>query len=344
MGDLLTWLELADVCLVDPVSKREGVGSLTVENGIIASLEWAGGDVSGKDVLSVVVAPGFVELAVGTGTGADVAGAAGHGGFVAMLVTTPALRDMDHAEVNAGVPATILGLRGSDAANEVAAVRAALDGAIRAIHIGGISTAAVLEPIRDARARGVRVTCDVAAHHLALHDGWLGGDRRFAWDAVDAPWIGGPVDAIPYDSALRVEPPLRSPADAVALLAALGDGTIDAIAPDHRVITSVAKDVPFGEAMAGIAGIETTLGLVLEMVDAGRISLPRAMATLTWGRPSLRVGTQANLVVFDRAERWEVSASSLVTQSRSPLDGRSLPGRVLLTVADGHVAWVAASD
>ena len=211
-----------------------------------------------------------------------------------------------------------------------------------------------LEPVRTARAEGLRVTCDVAAHHLALHDGWPGGDRRWSWDAAADPWAGPrPGDPAPYHPGTRTEPPLRGPEDAIALIAALEDGTIDAIASDHAPARAVDVQRPFGEAAAGMSSFETTLGLVLEAVDSGRLSLVRAMRALSLGpwraldgarldlpEPSLRVGAEANLVVFDRADRWLVDERSLRSRGRNtPFIGRSLPGRVLLTIARGRLAW-----
>jgi dihydroorotase len=222
------------------------------------------------------------------------------------------------------------------------------------LHIAHLSTAGSLEPVRSAREEGLRVTCDVAAHHLALHDGWPGGDRRWSWDAAASPWSGpGDGDAPPYHPGTRVDPPLRGPEDAIALLAALEDGTIDAIASDHAPARAVDVQRPFGEATAGMSSIETTLGLVLEAVGSGRLGLVRAMRALSLGpwraldgarfdlpEPSLRVGSEANLVVFDRADRWVVGDDTLRSRGRNtPLTGRSLPGRVLLTIARGRLAW-----
>ncbi|HEX7471560.1 MAG TPA: hypothetical protein VF323_00630, partial [Candidatus Limnocylindrales bacterium] len=109
------------------------------------------------------------------------------------------------------------------------------------------------------------VTCDVTPHHLALTDEWLAGVRRFAWEGLDEegrardPWADGAIVAAPYDPSLRVNPPLRSPEDAVACLAALADGTADAVATDHAPHTVVDKAVEFGLAANGISGIEMAL-------------------------------------------------------------------------------------
>ena len=269
------------------------------------------------------------------------------------------------AEANEGLPATILGLRGASAAAEVSAVSRAI-AVLRQVsaevptdvrphlHIAHLSAAGSLEPVRSARAEGLRVTCDVAAHHLALHDGWPGGDRRWSWDAAVSPWAGPRTgDAPPYHPGTRLDPPLRSPEDAIALIAALEDGTIDAIASDHAPATAVEVQRPFGEAVAGMSSLETTLGLVLETVDSGRLSLVRAMRALSLGpwraldgarfdlpEPTLRVGSEAHLVIFDRADRWTVADGTFRSRGRNtPLMGLALPGRVLLTIVRGRLAW-----
>jgi dihydroorotase len=154
---------------------------------------------------------------------------------------------------------------------------------------------------------------------------------------------------------LRVNPPLRTPADALACLAALTDGTADAIATDHAPHTEVDKAVEFGLAANGISGIETALGLVLAAVDAGQLTLARAIGALTVGPAAvlggrsrrngsvgLVEGAPADLVVFDRAESWTVTAEGLASRGKnSPLLGMDLPGRVLLTMANGRVAYEA---
>ncbi|MEA2577126.1 MAG: dihydroorotase [Chloroflexota bacterium] len=271
----------------------------------------------------------------------------------------------DGAEANDGLVATILGLRGwPTAAEEVAVgrdlailadVRRDVPGA--RLHLTHLSTAASLDMVRRAKAAGLPVTCDVTPHHLALTDEWVAGARRFAWEAGEEgdPWRDNVLVAAPYASALRVNPPLRTPADALACLAALADGTADAIATDHAPHTEVDKAVEFGLAANGISGIETALGLVLTAVDAGHLPLARAIAALTVGPAAVLGGrsrrngsvglmerARADLVVFDRSERWAVTAEGLASRGKnSPLLGLDLPGRVLLTMADGRVAYEA---
>jgi dihydroorotase len=269
------------------------------------------------------------------------------------------------AEANEGLPATILGLQGASAAAEVSAVARAV-AVLRQVsseappdvhphlHLAHLSVAGSLETVRGARAEGLRVTCDVSAAHLALHDGWPGGDRRWSWEAAGSPWAcRRDGDAAAYHPSTRAAPPLRGPEEAIALLAGIEDGTVDAITSDHSPARAVDVELPFGDAVPGMTGLETTLGLVLEAVSAGRLGLVRAMRALSLGpwraleggrldvpEPALRAGTEANLVVFDRDERWKIRVASLRSRGRNtPLIGRSLPGRVLFTIARGRVAW-----
>jgi dihydroorotase len=272
------------------------------------------------------------------------------------------------AEANEGVVATVLGLRGWPVAAEFAAVSRAIalladartDVPQARLHLTHVSTGASLELVRLAKARGLSVTCDVTPHHAALSDEWVAGARRWAWDAVDEhglardPWADGALVAPPFATSTRVNPPLRCAEDAMACLSALADGTADALATDHAPHREVDKAVEFGAAANGISGLETALGVLLAAVDAGRLPLLRAIATLTTGpasvlgarmrrsSPGLVEGAPADLVVFDRSDAWTVTADSLASRGKNtPLLGMALPGRVLLTLAAGRVAYEA---
>lgn len=255
------------------------------------------------------------------------------------------------AEANEGLVATTLGLRGWPASAEASAVArdlAILSDVVRDVpgarlHLTHLSTRQALDLVRRAKSAGLPVTCDVTPHHLALWDGWLAGARSWAWEPEHD------RAAAPYDPSLRVNPPLRSRDDAAACLEALLDGTADAIATDHAPHTVVDKQVEFGLAANGISGIETALGLVLAAVDAGAVPLRRAIEALTIGpdqvlgwTPSFETGKPADLVVFDRSDRWTVSPETLLSKgSNTPVLGIGLPGRVLATVMDGRLAYLA---
>lgn len=272
------------------------------------------------------------------------------------------------AEANEGYVASVLGLKGWPPAAEVAAAERAIavltavlpDAPGARLHLTHLSTAGALEAVRRAKAAGLPVTCDVTPHHLGFTDEWVAGARRWAWEAVGEdgaardPWADGALVAHPYGTACKVNPPLRAAEDAAAVLAALVDGTADAVATDHAPHTQVDKEAEFGLAANGISGVETALGVLLAAVAAGRLPLARAIEALTTGparvlgaRPGRRgaarglvVGAAADLVVIDAGATWTVAPGTLASRGHNtPLLGRDLPGRVLLTVADGRLAW-----
>jgi dihydroorotase len=256
--------------------------------------------------------------------------------------------------MRAGETATRLGLAGWPASAEQSIVERDIALAEETgswVHFTHLSTNGALGAIRRAKERGLRVTCDVTPHHLALTDAWVAGWRGFAWEepaGVAAEPFGAPLDAaLAYDPACRVNPPLASRADALALLAGLADGTIDAIATDHAPHPRERKGVEFGAAAPGMIGLETALSLGLAAVEAGSLALTRLLGALSThpgaligeGR-TLAEGVVADLVVFDPAARWRVEASGLASaSSNTPLLGMELPGVVRMTVAAGRITY-----
>jgi dihydroorotase len=272
------------------------------------------------------------------------------------------------AEASEGMVATILGLKGWPAAAEVSAVERAIAllDSVRAdapgarLHLTHLSTAGALDAVRRAKAAGLPVTCDVTPHHLGFTDEWVAGSRRWAWEALDDagaardPWADGALVAHPYSTSCRVNPPLRGAGDAAACLASLIDGTADAVATDHAPHTAVDKETEFGLAANGISGVETAFGVLLAAVLAGKLPLARAVAALTIGpatvlgaRPGrrgatrgLQVGAPADLVIVDAGDGWRVTRETLASRgTNTPLLGRDLPGRILMTVAQGRLAY-----
>ena len=264
-----------------------------------------------------------------------------------------ALPLLEHAEdpelaagavMRAGPTATRLGLAGWPAEAELRVVERDLAlAAARGtrLHLTHLSTAAAVEAVRGARARGVKVTCDVTPHHIVMTDEWVAGSRRFAWHEAE------PDEALAYDGRCRVNPPLATREDALALLAAVADGTVDAITTDHAPHPPERKLVPFDEAAPGIVGLETALSMGLAAVEAGRLGLSALVAALSTRpaaivgeRRSLAVGEAADLVAFDPSARWTVEAGAMASRSaNTPLEGMELPGVVRLTVADGRMTY-----
>jgi len=194
------------------------------------------------------------------------------------------------------------------------------------VHFLHLSTAASIELVRAAKARGLPVTAEAAPHHFTLTDSLCCG----------------------YDPLFKVNPPLRTDDDVKAVKDGLADGTIDAIATDHAPHPQQEKEKAFDEAPPGMLGLETALALTItELVGPGLIDLPRALALLSWqparlaglaghGGP-VAPGRPAHLTVFDPEAVWEVDPTKLASRSRNtPYAGRKLTGKVRHTVLAGE--------
>jgi dihydroorotase len=194
-------------------------------------------------------------------------------------------------------------------------------------HVAHVSVARTVELVREAKRRGLPVSCEVAPHHFTLTD----------------------EACLSYDTSTKVAPPLRTAADVDAIRAALADGTIDCIATDHAPHSEVEKDVEFEEASCGMLGLETAVPLALELVAAGVIALPRAVELLTSGPArlfdlgevglgALAQGGVGDVTVIDPDRRWTVDRDRTASKSRNtPFHGRAVAGRAVLTVVGGRV-------
>lgn len=229
--------------------------------------------------------------------------------------------------MNEGYNSTRLGLPGLPKAMETIRVYRNIvlaELAKAKIHIQHVSCAESVEIIRQAKARGLRVTCETAPHYFTLTD-----------DALVA-----------FDTNAKMNPPLREPTDVAAIKQGLRDGTIDCIATDHAPHTVTEKEVEFALAPFGVVGLETALALTLtELVGPGIIALERAVELLTsspasiLGLPAGRLeeGGPADVAIFDPNAEWTVNPAEFVSLGRNtPFAGRTVRGRVLATFCDGR--------
>jgi dihydroorotase len=231
--------------------------------------------------------------------------------------------------VHEGLASTVLGLKGIPAESESVIVArdlelAALTGGW--LHVAHVSSARSVELIRQAKRRGVRVTCEVTPHHLMLTDEAIAG----------------------FNTDAKVNPPLRGEADRQALIDGLRDGTIDCIATDHAPHTDWEKDADFDAAPFGIAGLETALAVCATvLVQPGLLSWAQLAETMStnpariagYDGAGIVQGAPANLTLIDPTATWTVDAAAFATKARrSPFAGRQLTGRVAGVIRKGQVA------
>ena len=232
------------------------------------------------------------------------------------------------AVMREGVTSTRLGLAGMPAAAEAVCVArdvqlAELTGA--RLHVAHLSAKSSLEQVRQAKARGLPVTCEVTPHHFTLID-----------------------EDVRYDSRFKMNPPLAAGEDREALIAGLADDTVDAIATDHAPHEPALKDVEFDRAPFGILGFETAVALALEqLVHTKRLSLMRMVELFTSG-PARVIGMQRKLVagqpadvtIFSLDHQWTFRASDSASKSRnSPFDNHTFRGAAMATIVGGKVVY-----
>ena len=243
-------------------------------------------------------------------------------------------RMTEGCSMNAGARSFRLGLRGMTAAAEASVVERDVQLAMTIpnarLHVAHTSTADALKAVRRGKRAKARITFEVTPHHFALSD----DDMR------------------DYDSNFKMNPPLRTASDLEAILVALADGSVDAIATDHAPHAAHEKDVEFERAAFGITGLETALALAVTRLHLGKhISMARIVELFTAGparcfdlrgRGTLARGSFADVTVFDQKKKWKFEASKSHSKSKNtPFDDWQLTGKVMATIVGGKIVYTA---
>ena len=231
-------------------------------------------------------------------------------------------------EMNEGEISTRLGLIGIPACAEVIMIErdirlAKLTGAH--YHVAHVSTRDAVNVIREAKKSGLNITCDTAPPYFSLNESKL----------------------LTYNTAFKLSPPLRSEDDRLAIIEGIQDGTIDAIASDHRARSKDTKVQPFSAASVGASGIETLFSITLDLVHKKIIDINKAISFLTINpakilgiaSPSLEEEKVADFIVFDENEPHTIKQENLKT-SPTPFDGNKIHGKILATYINGQVAFM----
>lgn len=230
----------------------------------------------------------------------------------------------------------LLGLKGMPAlAEDIDAARDCLLAEMTdaKIHIAHISTKGAIEAVRKAKAKNLKVTCEVAPHHWTLTDEALEG----------------------YDTNTKMSPPLRSKEHLEAILEAIADGTIDAIATDHAPHHADEKNLEFDRAPFGITGLETAVGLAFtKLVHTGLINLPRMIEMFSTNpakifnlenRGTLKPGSIADITILDPDLKWTYSVSETKSKSKnSPFDNWEFQGAAVSTIVGGKIVYQRKSE
>lgn len=236
--------------------------------------------------------------------------------------------------MNEGLISTELGLPGIPAAAEDVMVArnlslSELTGA--RLHLAHISTAGSVRMVREAKARGIRVTAEACPHHFTLTEEVVRG----------------------YNTHAKMNPPLRTWDDVQAIKEGLRDGTIDVIATDHAPHATQEKQQDFTEAPFGIVGLETALPLTLGLVDEGVLTLEQAVTKLSAApaaafglkKGTLAIGVDADLCLVDPQEQWTVDPAKFRSKSRNtPFAGWKVKGRVTKTIVGGRIVFEAGAE
>ena len=235
---------------------------------------------------------------------------------------------VEDGAMNEGHRSAMLGIKGRPiVAEDIAVTRDIMlaEYAGAHVHVAHISSGRAVQLVREAKARGVRVTTEVTPHHLTMTD-----------ECVD-----------PRDSSTKVNPPLRTAKDVEAMVAGLLDGTIDMVVTDHSPHAPEEKDREYIYAPSGFPGLETALGVLLtDLVHTGKIPMETLIERMTCAPArvfklnagTLAEGAPADVTVIDSELIWTVDPKAFYTRGRhSPFAGRELKGRAVLTVVDGKI-------
>jgi dihydroorotase len=231
--------------------------------------------------------------------------------------------------MNEGYYSTILGLRGIPSIAEEAMVARDIliaEFTKTSVHIAHVSTDGSVHLIREAKKRSLKVTAETAPHYFILTDESLQG----------------------YDTNFKINPPLRCPDDLAAIKEGLADGTLDAIACDHAPHGRTDKEVEFEYAACGISGLDTSLGLSLQLINDGVISWPELIAKMSTNparilnlpKGTLKSGADADITVIDPQLKWTVDVKAFRSRGKnSPFHGREMKGRAVLTIVGGDIKY-----
>ena len=235
---------------------------------------------------------------------------------------------VEEGVMNEGHRSAMLGLKGRPTvAEDIAVARDIMlaEYAGSRVHVAHISSARAVDIVRQAKKRGVRVTCEVTPQHMTMTD-----------ECVNL-----------FDSSTKINPPLRSQADCEAMIEGIKDGTIDAIVTDHSPHAQEEKDREYIYAPSGFPGLETSLGVMLtDLYHTDKLDLPMIVSKMTWEPAkvfgmdlgTLTVGKSADITVIDLELDWTVDEKKFYTKgSHSPFVGRKLKGKAVLTVVDGKI-------
>jgi dihydroorotase len=229
-------------------------------------------------------------------------------------------------QMNEGIVSQEMGLRGMPASAEELMIKRDIDLARETgghIHIAHVSTAVGVDLIRAAKEEGIHITAEVTPHHLTLTE----------------------EDVKKCGTLAKVNPPLRTKADTIALLRALNDAVIDIVATDHAPHTAADKNCIFQEAAFGISGLETALGSLCTLIFNSELTLNNMIAALTLGPArilgyqklgTLEIDAPADICIFDLHKEWVVDPAKFVSKGKNtPLAGRTLKGKVIGTFSMG---------